>query len=149
MYKEKFFTIELLAEVLQEYQWPAAYTLEKTPFANVRVRFPGCTLIISEEYESEMEAYFVNSELDRPDVKGPLTIFDAVDVLRAAKKKLPGFEEPRGLKPYLDIEPSVKKVIDGLRNICILLQAYLLPCMIEGDFSWLEEYNRKFPYHHE
>jgi hypothetical protein len=44
----------------------------------------------------------------------------------------------------LEGKPSWEVVKQGLHNICILLQAYLLPC-IKGDFSWVKEYNKMHP----
>lgn len=55
-----------------------------------------------------------------------------------------GYRVPKGLVPNLEVEPSLQKVEAGLHNICILLQAYLMPC-IEGDFGWVEEYNKLYP----
>jgi len=85
-----------------------------------------------------MNAYFLNSETKIGDKSASFQINDAVKILKPIKEKELGFKNPIGLKRFLDDEPSEEKVKEGLNNICILLQTYLLSCIL-GDFSWLDE----------
>lgn len=139
--RNSFFNIEILKEVLSDYQWPAEYTLEEVEAGNVLLHFPKCKILFSEGFDSKMNAYFLNSEIGREEWKGSLKIFDAVRILKPIKEKEPGFKQPTGLIRFLDEVPSEQKVRDGLNNIIILLQAYLLSC-IQGDFSWLDKINK-------
>lgn len=134
-----FFNIEILEEVLSNYDWPSDYTLEKVGAGNILLHFPKCKIVFSESFESKMNAYFVNSDINRENNKASLQVIDAVKILKPIKEKESVFISPTGLKNFLDEEPSKQKVKDGLNNICILLQTYLLPC-IEGDFSWVNIY---------
>nr|WP_293843248.1 hypothetical protein [uncultured Arsenicibacter sp.] len=144
-YPESYFDIEILKEVLEQYSWPSDYYLQEVKSGNIIIVFPKCRLIISEGFESSMTAYFLNSEINRTETQASVSIFSAVQIVKSRIIKNAGVEEPEGLVRFLEVEPSLEKVKHGLNNICILLQAYLLPC-IEGDFSWVEEYNRKHPY---
>lgn len=137
---KKFFSIDILKQVLSQYNWPSEYNLEEGLSYNIRVQFPNCTLIFSEGYESSMSAYFLNNEIGRSDKQHSLTILDAVRSISATTEELNSdFQKHTGFNEYIEPEASTEKVIKGLNNICILLQVYLIPC-IEGDFSWLEKY---------
>jgi hypothetical protein len=136
---ESFFDIEILEEVLSSYDWPSNYTLEKVGAGNIKLRFPKCSIVFSEGFESSMNAYFLNSDTNRAKDKTSLKILDAVNVLKSSKEKEPGYKPSKDFKLFLEDEPSRQKVKDGLNNICILLQTYLLEC-IQGDFSWVEMY---------
>ncbi|MBF7089960.1 hypothetical protein IUY40_00150 [Flavobacterium sp. ALJ2] len=135
----QFFSIDILKQVLNQYDWPAEYELQEVISGNIRVQFPNCTLIISESYESSILAYFLNSEIGRSDKQHTLTIFDAVRTISITKEVNSDFQKNIKFNEYIEPEASLGKVMKGLQNICILLQTYLLPC-IGGDFSWLEEY---------
>ena len=145
MYHPKsYFDLNILKEVLEQYNWSSKYILTETNSGNVIIEFPKFKIVISEGFESSMIAYFPNSETKRNDKQSSLTIFDAVEVIKPIRELEADFIEPAGLIKYFDIEPSVEKVKQGLNNICILLQTYLLPC-IDGDFNWIEEYNKRYP----
>jgi hypothetical protein len=136
---DTFFNIDVLKEVLNEYKWPLEYKL-KEHSDEVIIEFPQCSLIIKEGFESKMYAYFLNSQTGRSDTQHSLNVFDAVEVLKSINPQIDQELKLKGLLHDLEDEPSLEVVKQGLHNICILLQAYLLPC-IKGDFSWVEEYN--------
>lgn len=142
---ENYFTEEVLASVLKQYNWVEEYELHQSPPSSIVVKFPKCTIVITEGFESKMNAYFLNSEIGRSKTQYSLSIFDAVSVVKTTHKlsKSDGVLLD-GLVRFLDVAPSLEKVIQGLRNICILLQVYLLPC-IDGDFGWVDEYNKQNP----
>lgn len=143
-YPERFFDIMILEEILQKYEWTSTYILQETNSGSVIIKFPKCKMIISEGFESSMNAYFPNSETGRSDKQASLRIFDAIDIIKPIRELEGDFIEPKGLVSNLDVEPSIEKVKQGLHNICILLQTYLLPC-IAGDYSWVDDYNKKYP----
>ena len=142
-YPEKFFNVDVLIEVFRAYSWPATYTVQESKLNGAIIKFPKCDIVISEGFEGSISAYFPNYETGRSDHQASLTIFDAIEILKPIRELEIGFIEPISLVKNLDVEPSVQKVKQGLNNICILLQTYLLPC-ITGDFSWVEEYNKKY-----
>lgn len=145
MYQTRsYFEINILKEILGQYIWPSNYTLQETNSGDIVIRFPKCNLIVSEGFESTITAYFPNSETNRSNEQSVLDIFDAIDVVKLARELEDDFIQPIGLVKYVDVEPSLKKVKQGLNNICILLQTYLLPCL-QGDYSWVDEYNKKYP----
>lgn len=141
---DTFFNIDVLKEVLNEYKWPVEYKLTETNSGGAIIEFPKCSIIISEGFESKMNAYFLNSQTGRSDTQYSLQLFHALLVLKSVNPQNDQELELKGLVRNLDVEPSLEKVKQGLHNICILLQAYLLPC-IKGDFSWVEEFNKKYP----
>lgn len=136
-----FFSIDILTQILDQYDWPAEYKLEEGVSGNIKVLFPNCTFIFSEGYESSMSAYFLNSEIGRSDMQYSLTIFDAIRTF-SDKELNSDLKKNKGFNEYIEPEASKEKIIKGLQNICILLQTYLLPC-IKGNFNWLEEYYKK------
>jgi hypothetical protein len=140
---DTFFNIDVLKEVLNEYKWPLEYKLEEYS-DEVIIEFPKCSIIISEGFESKMNAHFLNEQTGRSDIQHSLSVFDAVEVLKSINPQNDQDLELKGLVRNLEVEPSLEKVKLGLHNICILLQAYLLPC-IKGDFSWVKEYNKMYP----
>lgn len=144
-YPETFFSKQVLEETLNLYVWPEKYVLKEEGAGSVLITFPECTIIVYEGFESRMIAYFVNEETGRSNVQESLTIFDAVEVLRPGKN-LSGqeLEQLTELIDFFEVDPSLAKVKEGLKNICILLQVYLLPCL-KGDFSWVEDYKKLYP----
>ena len=143
-YPEIYFNIDTLDRVLKLYDWPSKYELVETNSGDIVVEFDKCKVVVSEGFESDMYAYFPNELTGRNNKQVNLELFHAIQIMRPIAQNKIGYKEPKGLKLNLEGEPSLQKVEDGLHNICILLQAYLLPC-IEGDFSWVEEYNKQHP----
>lgn len=145
-YPETFFSKQVLEEVLSSYNWAEKYVLIEASAGSVIIAFPKCSILISEGFESKMNAYFLNEQIGRNSVQENISIFNALDVIKP-KKEL-SQQDSELLKQtirYLDDDPSLNKVKQGLTNICILLQVYFLPC-IQGDFSWVIDYNTQYPY---
>ncbi len=130
---DTFLDIEVVKEVLSEYKWPLAYKLEEYS-DEVIIEFPKCTIILSEGFESGMNAYFLNSQTGRSDIQQSLELFDALWVLRSINRQHDAELKINELASNIEDKPSLEKVKQGLHIICVMLQAYLLPC-IEGDFS--------------
>ena len=53
------------------------------------------------------------------------------------RKKELDFQEPT-YSDFFSAYATKEKVFFGLRDICVALQTYLLPC-IQGDFSWTDK----------
>lgn len=135
-----FLTRMNLEEILNEFKWPEAYVIgdDSCTADGIEVSFPKCTIYFREGFESEMSLYFSHIETK---TNYNLTLFDAIYYVfeKEAKRDL-NFKEPK-LIEYFSPQASLEKVKNGVRDICTLLQAYLLPC-IEGDFSWVEKYKQ-------
>lgn len=140
-----FFSKQALEEALSQYSWPERYELMETSSGSVLIRFPECSIVVFEGWECKMKAYFLNEQTGRTKTQESLTIFDAIEVIKL-KKELSQTDKDllKTAVRYLDDEPSPEKVKQGLANICILLQVYLLPC-VQGDFSWVADYNTQYP----
>lgn len=143
-YPETFFTKEVLKEALKQYKWPLQYKLQTTNSGSVLIKFPKCSILVYEGFESHMDACFLNEETGRNNVQSSLKLLDAVCVIRSTHNlSINDSHLLKGVLRFIEGEPSLEKVNQGLKNICILMQVYLLPC-IEGDFSWVQEYNRQY-----
>ena len=134
----EFFTVEVLSEIVAEFTWPVSYTLDDSYPDYIIVKFPKSNLCFYEGFESDMGLFFLNSDTkigNKPNLK----LFDALHyVLRPEAKARGDFKEVT-LTGYSSPFASLEKVKNGIRDICILVQAYLLPC-VEGDFTWVERY---------
>lgn len=142
---KSYFTKQVLTEVMKHYSWSENYQLETSYSNSVLIKFPKCTILMIEGFDSDMNAYFLNKDTGRGSTQYSLSVLDAVGVIKG-KCKLSKADMVLldGAVRFLDIEPSVNKVKQGINNICILLQVYLKPC-IDGDFSWVIEYNMQNP----
>ncbi len=139
-YPETYFKIDILNEILKEFDWPCPYETARSG-ADIVLYFPKCELLIIEGFDSHMYAVFPNCYTGRNDMQDSLKLSRAVGVIRDKKMKDPNYKDP--LLHELDDDPSLDKVKDGIRNICILIQTFLLPCVVDGDFSWVDDYNKE------
>jgi hypothetical protein len=130
-----FLTPEVLARILEEYQWPAPYTLEDELPDGIAMVLPKCTLFFSEGFESEMNLSFptvteFEDSIDLTEVIIALRSEDASDDKLAPApvgRHIPG--------------ASLEKVENGIRNRCNWVRTYLGPTL-EGDFGWVETLKR-------
>jgi hypothetical protein len=131
----KFLTMDLLAEVLAEFQWPAPYTLEDELPDGIIVVFPRCRLFFVEGFESEMSLKFLPEDTGLDET---VTLKHALVALRSDPERSGALPEPR-LINYFSPKASEEKVRNGIRDLCTLVLTYLRPCLL-GDFSWVERY---------
>ena len=131
----------MLDRILSEFKWPASYTIgdDDMPEEGIEVRFPNCTIIFYEGHESEIDLNFSNEHTGRGEEDVELCLQDAMLVVPDKVESAPDFKKPV-LADHFCVYASPEKVEIEVRNICILLQTYLLPS-IEGDFGWVWEYN--------
>ncbi|WP_212005045.1 hypothetical protein [Chitinophaga sp. HK235] len=128
-----FLTTELVAEIMAEFEWPASYILEDSGLM-VEVKFPRCTLFIQEGFDSDLELRFSTADTH---TRYSLSITHALTYLVPEAEMNPDFKPPK-LDTNIGIFPTLQKVESGTRNLCLLMQAYLLPC-IKGDFGWVDK----------
>ena len=133
-----FMTMDVLAGVLAEFEWPAPYTLEDELPDDIWMNFPKCHLGFSEGFESEMRVVFSTEDTH---TDSNLTLDSAIVALQST----PGFVDPYPnlkLIKYFSPQASLVKVQNQLRDLCTLILAYLQPCIL-GDFSWVESYRKQ------
>jgi len=129
-----FLTPGVLVEVLNEFPWPAPYTLEDDRPDGIEVRLPRCHLYVTEGFESNMDLKFLPATTS---LSRSVSVADALDALRRdPARTLP----PRPtLLDYFSPQASLDKVKNEIRDLCTLLFAYFRPSL-EGDFDWISAY---------
>jgi hypothetical protein len=122
----RYLTVEVLAAILGEFEWPATYSLEDWDPDGVGVVFPRCTLAFEEGFESEMQVRFVEVHgLDRPVTLTEVTV------------ALGGLNTP-GLINYFSPAASLDKVKNGTRDLCRILLTHFRSTLL-GDPGWLDK----------
>jgi hypothetical protein len=129
-----FLTVDVLAKVLSEYQWPGSYTLEDELPDGITMELPKCTLYFREGFESDMSIIFPTVDLDYN--------VDLTEVLMALRSQnaLPDIPAPKPVGKHIP-GASLEKVENELRDLCNLLHAYLRPTL-DGDFGWVDAVKR-------
>jgi hypothetical protein len=129
-----FLTMEVLADVLAEFDWPAPYILEEHADGIV-VRFPRASLYVTEGFESHMRLTFLRHPrgLDRN-----IDLVDALVALRS-EQELPEIALIDDAEPFA----TLSKVQNGVRDLCTLVLSYFRPTLL-GDTSWVVAYQRRF-----
>ncbi len=127
--------MEVLSEVLSEFEWPAPYTLEDELPDGIVMSFPNCNLFFVEGFESEMTLELPPSEtgMDRS-----MTIEHALLAISADPEGSGGVQTP-GLINDRSPAASLDKVKNGIRDLCKMLLTHLEACIL-GDFSWVDKY---------
>lgn len=123
-----FMTLELLDQLLAEFEWPAPYTLDDELPDGIVVTFPRCHLYFTEGFESAIQIRFLPEDTGADE---PLTLGHALSTIASAP--------PPQIPPTM--HASLDKVIAGIREQCTLVLTYLRPCLL-GDFGWVERYER-------
>lgn len=131
----RYLTLEVLASVLAEFEWPAPYTLDDWLPDGIAVLLPKCTIVFVEGFESEMGLEFLP---ENTGATKTVTLKHALHVVRKDSTYASPAEEP-ALINDLASQPSVEKVKNGLRDLCALILAYV-PDTLSGDFRWAEAY---------
>ena len=126
---------EVLKEVLAEFKWPISYSIEEDLPDGIEVIFSNCCLYFQESGQGMISVDFVNDENIGVNYEYNVSIFSVIQILKKQKH----YNEPK-LEGEHEVYTSLEKVKRGIRNECVLIQHYLLPT-IQGDFSWVEEFN--------
>jgi hypothetical protein len=107
----------------------------------ILVRFPACIVFFREGFESEMDFYLADPASSQDNY---WSSFDLIYyVYRPALATDPLFKEPVLINLFSP-HASLEKVENGIRDLCRLIQAFLLPC-IQGDFRLIEAYRKAYP----
>src|SRR5690349_1978333 len=76
----RFMTMQVLESILQEFIWPAPYTLEDSLPDGIWMIFPSCSIEFTEGFESEMDLRF---SVEETQTSSNLTLFHAIHALRS------------------------------------------------------------------
>lgn len=128
-------TLEVLAGVLSEFEWPAPYTLEDRLPRGILMTFPRCHLFFAEVFTSDLELYFLLADTG---LNETVTLKHVLIALREDPNRTSELPDVP-LIPTFSPQASLEKVQNGARNLCRLVLTHLSPCIL-GDFSWLEIY---------
>lgn len=129
-----FLTVDVVADVLAEFDWPAPYTLEEDE-DGVVIRFPRAGLHVIEGFESEMWMTLLSefTGLDRN-----VDLVDALVALRA-ERDLPEVALIDDPEPFA----TLPKVANGIRDLCTLVLAHFRGWIAGEDDRWVEVYQRR------
>lgn len=136
---QQFLTMDVFAEVVAEFDWPAPYTLEDDLPDGITMVFPRCHLVFVEGFESEIVLQFLplDTGWDRSLAMN--------GVLLTIGPELAGAAGGTGTRPRLRLltdvgaPASLDKVRNGIRDQCALVLSYF-PASIGGDFGWVDAY---------
>lgn len=123
-----FMTLDLVAAIVAEFDWPTSYSLEDWRQDGIAMVLPGCTVLFEEGFESEMEAYFLPRNTG---LENAVTVYHAL--LPRGDLDIPG------LINYFCPEATVEKVQNGLRDLCTTLLYHFRSSLL-GDFDWVPAY---------
>jgi hypothetical protein len=126
----EYMTVEVVSEVLSEFEWPAPYTLEDDLPDGIAMVFPKCTLYFVEGFESDMYLEFLAED----------TGLDNSVTLKQVLVSMGGIPTPK-LKVIDDLSrgASLATVKNGLRILCTIILTHFRSSIL-GDFGWVEHY---------
>ena len=127
----QFLTLDLVLQVMAQFDWPAPFSAEDDLPDGVLVKFPACTLYFSDSYDGDIELEFL---ADSPGLKRGFILADALLALIPESQRGDGPLTP-GLSQTYEPCASLQKVRTGIDDICRILQFHFLPTLC-GDFSW-------------
>lgn len=132
---ERYMTVEVLAEVLAEYEWPAPYTLEDWLPDGIVMAFPKSNLFFVEGFEGDMTLKFLPEDTGMDQT---LTIEHALLAIGPDPEHTGGPLTPNLIN---DRSPhaSLDKVKNGIRDLCTIILTHFQDCIL-GDFSWVAAY---------
>lgn len=132
---QRYMTLEVLADILKEFEWPTPYTLEDDLPDGIVMCFPKSHFYFREGFESEMYLEFLTEDTH---TDYNLKLGHALSVIMPESQR-DGNPITPGLIDYWTPEASLEKVQNGIRDLCTIVLYHLKPCIL-GDFSWVEKY---------
>ena len=136
-----YLTPELLHEIVSKYQWPAEYVIEDDQPDGVILQFPNCGLIFSEDSDGGVDVAFFT---DQTQTAYNLHLFHAMLVFAPETERVNGrilnSHQAEITSPF----PSLENTTNGIHSICRMLLDFLSP-VLQGDFTWVEEYRTMYP----
>jgi hypothetical protein len=132
---QRYMTVELLSEILDEFEWPAPYTLEDDLPDGIVMTFPNSHLYFCEGFEGEMLMEFL---VEDTNTDYNLQLGHALFVIIPESER-DGTPLTPNLIDYWTPIASLEKVENGIRDLCKTVLYHLKPCIL-GDFSWVSKY---------
>jgi hypothetical protein len=134
----EYLTLDLVKQVVQEFEWPVDYELETSPYG-ILMRLPGSSLLFEEESFGCVDVRFLVETQ-----KGhSLRLAHALSVLIPDVMYKEHNWDYANLEVTAGMSPSKEKVERGIRNLCKKMHAWLLP-FFKGDHSWIREYEQYY-----
>lgn len=131
-----FLTVELMAQILQEFEWPAEYELIDDLPDGIIVSFPKSNFVFMDGMNGQIVVKFLVEDTHTT---------DQLDVFHALLTLVPESERSGPLLPeltkYTSPFMSRENTQTGIRNNCNLILANL-GGVISGDFSWVKKYEK-------
>ena len=131
----RFLTIDVLSDILKDFQWPTTYELEDDLPDGIVMQFPRCNLYFREGFAGDVEILFLTEDTD---TDANISLGEALLVIAPRAERGPGPLTP-GLIDDTSIYGSLEKVQNGIRDLCTIVMYHLKPCIL-GDFSWVAQY---------
>jgi hypothetical protein len=130
-----YLTIDLLSNVLSEFQWPSTFSLEDDLPDGIILAFPRSNFVFTEGSDGDVMVRFLSKDTGG---RQGLHLGHALMVYmplseRSTASITPGLIENEW--PF----PSEEKTKNGIRNACTIMLTHLV-LVIDGDFSWVKEY---------
>jgi hypothetical protein len=136
---EKHLTLEVAAEVVSRFEWPAPYTLEDELPDGIMMIFPACRLLLAEGFEGEVAIRFLVRDTGLP---SSVDMDSALNALVSEAERA-GAPFPRrsdlGLIRDASHQGSLDRVKNELHDQCAITLAYFRNSLL-GDFRWVESY---------
>lgn len=135
---ERYMTLEVAAEVVARFAWPAPYVLEDELPDGIVVAFAACRLLLVEGFESDALIKFLPEDTGLDHAIELSAALHAV----ASEAERAGAPLPRpdlGLFNDASIPGSLAKLRHGVHDQCAIVLAYFRPSVV-GDFRWVEAY---------
>ena len=136
-----FLTMQVLSDILDEFEWSELYTIKEEDWTidGIKVRFSKCILYFREGFESNMSVY-----ISKSDGKKYWSSFELIHYIFAPVIEQEQTFKPLVLHKFFSPAASLEKVQFELRDLCIIVQTYLMDCL-KGNFSLVDEYSKKHP----
>jgi hypothetical protein len=127
--------INLLSKILEEFEWPAPYTLEDDLPDGIIMTFPNSHLYFREGFEGDMLMEFL---IEDTNTDHNLHLGHALSVIIPESQR-DGTPLTPDLIDYWTPTASLEKVENGVRDLCRTVLFHLKPSIL-GDFSWVSKY---------
>lgn len=132
---ERYMTVEVLAEVLAEFEWPASYTLEDWLPDGIVIAFPNSNLFFTEGFEGDVTLKFLPEDTGMDQT---LTLEHALLAIGPDPERTGGPLTPNLINDHSP-HASLDKVKNGIRDMCTIMLSHFKGCIL-GDFGWVAAY---------
>lgn len=137
MDEEDFLTLELVEEIMGNFDWPAPYALQEEALG-IMVSFPKCSYLLQQGFEGDVVLTFLQKDTQ---YIYPLKLGHALLAIVPEAERKDSPLTP-GLINDQSIYPSEEKMRNYLKDTCTILLFHLQPCLL-GDFSWVQKFKEQ------